>query len=138
MRYTTVSSPIFPNRSVASLSLKSPQNNSARHTIYVKKNAAVLAVAVFLILLTVLSSFADYEISQKLYLGQMPSDNFFGVLFAFIGILPTFVGWSFLGASITYLCRYRVQDKSKRRLLYVFSTLLFCFLFSIFATRCFL
>ena len=106
--------------------------------MYVKKNATVLAVAVFLILLTVLGSFADYDISQKLYLGPMPSEKFFGVLFAFIGILPTFVGWSFLGASITYLCRYRVQDKSKRRLLYVFSTLLFCFLFSIFATRCFL
>ena len=106
--------------------------------MYVKKNAAVLAVAVFLILLTVLGSFADYEISQKLYLGQMPSDNFFGVLFAFIGILPTFVGWSFLGASIAYLCRYRVQDKSKRRLLYVFSTLLFLLSFFYFCNTLFL
>ena len=46
----------------------------------------------------ILGSFYDFEITKKLYIGQHFSNNFYGILFSFIGVIPTFVGWSFLGA----------------------------------------
>ncbi len=82
-----------------------------------------------LILLTVCGSFFDYEIADALYCGQKPSDNFFGVLFAFIGIIPTFVGWGFLGGSLFYLSRKHVRSLAKRRWLTALSVLLFVLAF---------
>lgn len=86
---------------------------------------AVLFVALMLFALTVYGSVFDYEIAKAVYIGQLPSDNPFGIIFAFIGIIPTFVGWSFLGASIFYLAKKQVDSKLKRRWLTAFSVLLF-------------
>ena len=89
-----------------------------------KTNCFVLVSLLALILLTVCGAFFDYEIANALYLGQLPTENIFGIIFAFIGISPTFVGWSFLGASILYLSK-KIDKTTKRRLLIAFSVLLF-------------
>ena len=89
------------------------------------KNIGVLLVTIILLGLTIYGSFFDYQIANKLYIGQHFSDNIFGIIFAFIGIIPVFVGWSFLGASILYLSRKNVSDLLKRRLLIALSVLLF-------------
>lgn len=83
------------------------------------------AAAVILIALTVCGSVWDLKIAHAVYLGQSPSENVFGVLFSFIGILPTFVGWSFLGAAIACLSQKQVEDTKKRRRFMVFAILLF-------------
>ena len=93
--------------------------------MYKKRNIAIAVVALVLLGLTVCGSFWDYEIATALYWGQQPAENFFGVLFAFIGVIPTFVGWSFLGASILFLSKRQVCGKIKRRLLIALSILLF-------------
>ena len=90
------------------------------------------SVAAVLLALTVLGAFFDYEIAKALYLGEKPTENFFGILFAFIGIIPTFVGWSFLGASILCLARRDVINKTKRRPLIALSVLLFILSFFFF------
>ena len=76
-----------------------------------------------LILLIVLGSFYDYQIANKVYLGQNASNNFYGILFSYIGILPAFGGWSFLGASILPL-RKKYNKKASGWLL-ALSILLF-------------
>ncbi|MBO5481212.1 MAG: phosphatase PAP2 family protein [Clostridia bacterium] len=88
--------------------------------------------------LTVCGSFWDYAIATALYLGQQPTDNFFGVLFAFIGVIPTFVGWSFLGASILYLSKKRDLSIAKRRWLTALSVLLFVLSFFYFCNTLFM
>lgn len=98
-----------------------------------KKRIILFAsVTVILLSLTVLGSFYDLEIAKALYLGEKPTENFFGILFAFVGIIPTFVGWSFLGASILCLARRDIIDKSKRRWLIALSVLLFVLSFFFF------
>ena len=67
-----------------------------------------------LIVLMVCGSIWDLDIARAVYVGQLPSDNMFGIIFSFIGIIPTFVGWSFLGASILCLSRKYIQDTKKR------------------------
>jgi membrane-associated phospholipid phosphatase len=89
------------------------------------KNFSVLLVAIILLGLTICGSFFDYQLANDLYIGQRFSDNVFGVIFAFIGIIPVFVGWSFLGASILYLSRKNVENVARRRLLIALSILLF-------------
>ena len=89
------------------------------------KNYGLLIVAIILIGLTVWGSFCDYQIANQLYIGQQFSDNVFGIVFAFIGIIPVFVGWSFLGASILCLAKKNVTNTAKRRLLIALSVLLF-------------
>ncbi len=90
-----------------------------------KRNAALIAAIMILVLLTVCGSLWDYKIANALYIGQRPTENFLGVLFSFIGVIPTFVGWSFLGASIFYLSKKYVKSPTKRRWLIALSVLLF-------------
>lgn len=90
-----------------------------------KNTVSVFAVLLLLIALTILGSFYDYEIANALYIGQQPNENLFGVIFAFIGIIPTFVGWSFLGASILCLSKKSTVGKIKRRWITVLAILLF-------------
>ena len=85
----------------------------------------VLTAAAILIALTVCGSVWDFEIANAIYIGEMPRENPFGIIFAFIGIIPTFVGWSFLGASIFYLSKKQIEDTKKRRWLIAFAILLF-------------
>jgi membrane-associated phospholipid phosphatase len=49
----------------------------------------------------------------------------FGIIFSYIGIIPTFVGWSFLGASIFYLSQKHIDDIKKRKWIKAFAVLLF-------------
>ena len=79
------------------------------------QNVLIIAVMAVLTGLTILGSVHDYEIANAVYIGQQPNENFFGVLFAFVGIMPTFVGWSFLGASIFCLAKKQVKSAKKRR-----------------------
>lgn len=73
-----------------------------------------------LILLVIIGSFYDFEIAKISYFGENVSDNIFGIIFSYIGIIPTFVGWSFLGASIFYLSK----NANKRKWLRVLSIFL--------------
>ena len=93
------------------------------------KTSGLLALAFILLALTVAGSFFDYQIAQTVYAGQSVKENFFGVVFAFIGVIPTFVGWSFLGASILTLMRRKGLTKGKRRGLIALAVLLFVLAF---------
>lgn len=97
-----------------------------------KRNIAILSIAVLLVILTVWGSFRDYQLAQNLYLGQTLKDNIFGVAVAFVGIIPTFLGWSFLGASILYLATNKVEQTKKRRWLIALSIFLFVLSFFFF------
>lgn len=94
-------------------------------------NPAHFGIAFGLIILTAFGAFFDFEISRAIYLGYHPQENLFGVIFAFIGTIPTFVGWSFLGACILSLAR-REDVVRRRRLialavfLFILSLLFFC------------
>ena len=90
-----------------------------------KTNLPIIAMVILLLVLTVCGSFYDYEIANKTYIGQKPTENVFGVCFAFIGVVPTFVGWSFLGASILCLAKQQIHEKGKRRWLIALAILLF-------------
>ena len=94
-----------------------------------KRNIAIFSVIVLLLMLTIVGSIWDYEIANGVYIGQTASENFFGILFAFIGIIPTFVGWSFLGSSIICLAKKQVENMKKRRWLISFAVLLFVLAF---------
>ena len=83
-----------------------------------------IAIAI-LVALTVCGSIWDFEIANAIYTGQTPSENIFGIIFSYIGIIPTFVGWSFLGASIFHLSKKQIEDTKKRRWLKGFGILLF-------------
>ena len=83
-----------------------------------------IAVAILLILIA-LGSVWDLEIANAVYIGEMPSENMFGIIFSYIGIIPTFVGWSFLGASLFYLSKKQIDNTTKRRWLIAFAILLF-------------
>ena len=94
-----------------------------------KRNAAIISVIFLLIGLTIFGSFCDYEIAIRLYRGESASDNLLGITFAFIGVIPTFVGWSFLGASILCLTKKQIQETVKRRWLTALSIVLFALSF---------
>ena len=83
-----------------------------------------IAIAI-LVALTVCGSIWDFEIANAIYTGQTPSENIFGIIFSYIGVIPTFVGWSFLGASIFHLSKKQIEDTKKRRWLKGFGILLF-------------
>ncbi len=78
-----------------------------------------------LISLAVWGAFCDFEIASAVYLGETFSENPFGIIFAFIGVVPTFVGWAFLGASIFCLSKKQVKNTKQRRILIAFSIILF-------------
>jgi membrane-associated phospholipid phosphatase len=90
-----------------------------------RERVSIIAVIALLIALTIIGSFYDYKISNSLYLGQQPNENPFGILFAFIGIAPTFVGWSFLGASIICLSKKQTDCKINKKCLTAFAIFLF-------------
>lgn len=104
-----------------------------------KRNRVLIYIAsVILIALTVCGSIWDFEIANAVYIGQTPSENIFGIIFSFIGIIPTFVGWSFLGASIFCLSKKQIQDTAKRRWLMALAILLFVISFFYFCTTLYL
>ena len=88
------------------------------------RHAPIVIAVVLLLALTVCGSFWDLEIAQAVYLGETPAENLFGIIFSFIGIIPTFVGWSFLGASIFYLSKTQIANTKRRRWLMAFAVLL--------------
>ena len=90
-----------------------------------RNNVSIYIATAILLALTVCGSFWDWEIANALYIGQRPSENMFGIIFSYIGIIPTFVGWSFLGASIFYLSKKQIKNAKQRRWLIAFSILLF-------------
>lgn len=89
-----------------------------------RRHVSIYISVAILLALTVCGSVWDRSIAYAVYMGETPADNLFGVIFSFIGILPTFVGWSFLGASILYLSKKQVEDVKKRRWLTAFAILL--------------
>ena len=95
-------------------------------------------VGAMLLALTLIGSIWDYEIASFVYLGQMPGENIFGIIFSYVGIIPTFVGWSFLGASIICLSKKHVASTKKRRLLIAFAVLLFVLSFFYFCNTLYL
>lgn len=100
-----------------------------------KQNHILIYItATILIALTVCGSIWDLQIANMIYIGQTPSENLFGIIFSYIGIIPTFVGWSFLGASIFYLSKKQIADTRKRRKLIAFAILLFVLSFFYFCT----
>ena len=91
-------------------------------------------VSAILIALTIFGSAFDLEIANAIYIGQTPSENLFGIIVSYIGIIPTFVGWSFLGACILCLSKKQVENPAKRRWLTVLAILLFVISFFYFCT----
>lgn len=85
---------------------------------------SIYIATAILLALTVCGSVLDFDIANAVYIGQMPSDNIFGIIFSFIGVIPTFVGWSFLGSSILCLSKKNIADTKKRRWLMAFAILL--------------
>lgn len=97
-------------------------------------NFSIFVVSAILIALTIFGSAFDFEIANAIYIGQTPSENLFGIIVSYIGIIPTFVGWSFLGASILCLSKKQVENPAKRRWLTVLAILLFVISFFYFCT----
>ena len=90
-----------------------------------KQNYISISItAAILLALTVCGSIWDFDIANAVYIGQMPSENIFGIIFSYIGIIPTFVGWSFLGTTIYYLSKKQIENTKKRRWLMGFAILL--------------
>lgn len=90
-----------------------------------QSHISILIAAVVLLALTACGSVWDLEIAKAIYFGETPSENMFGIIFSYIGVVPTFVGWSFLGASIFCLSKKQIEDTKKRRWLVAFAVLLF-------------
>jgi membrane-associated phospholipid phosphatase len=99
---------------------------------------SISIAAAILLALTVCGSVWDLEIANAIYLGEQPSENIFGIIFSYIGIIPTFVGWSFLGASILYLSKKQIANATKRRLAMAFAILLFVLSFFYFCNTLYL
>ena len=97
-------------------------------------NFSIFMISAILIALTIFGSVFDLEIANAIYIGQTPSENLFGIIVSYIGIIPTFVGWSFLGASILCLSKKQVENPAKRRWLTVLAILLFVISFFYFCT----
>ena len=97
-------------------------------------NFSIFMVSAILIALTIFGSAFDLEIANAIYIGQTPSENLFGIIVSYIGIIPTFVGWSFLGACILCLSKKQVENPAKRRWLTVLAILLFVISFFYFCT----
>ena len=89
-----------------------------------RSSISIYFAATILLVLVVCGSIWDFDIANAVYIGQTPSENMFGIIFSYIGIIPTFVGWSFLGASIFYLSKKQIEDAKKRRWLTGFGILL--------------
>lgn len=90
-----------------------------------QSHISIYIVTAILLALTVCGSIWDLEIAKAIYIGETPWENPFGIVFSYIGIIPTFVGWSFLGASIFYLTKKQITDIHTRRRLTALAILLF-------------
>lgn len=99
---------------------------------------SISVAAAILLALTACGSIWDLEIANTVYIGQTPSENIFGIIFSYIGIIPTFVGWSFLGASIFCLSKKQIENTPKRRWLMAFAVLLFVLSFFYYCNTLFL
>lgn len=99
-----------------------------------KQSHTLIYITVMILLaLIACGSICDFEIANEIYIGEMPSENMFGMIFSFIGIIPTFVGWSFLGASIFYLSKKQIEDTKKDAGIRYSLLFFLCFRSSIFA-----
>lgn len=104
-----------------------------------KQNYISLTIATaILFALTICGSFYDLAIAKIVYLGETPEENIFGIIFSYIGIIPTFVGWSFLGSGIFYLSKKQIENTKKRRWLIAFAILLFVLSFFYFCNTLYL
>ena len=103
-----------------------------------RSHVSISVAVVLLVALTACGSIWDLKIANVTYISQMPSENIFGIIFSYIGIIPTFVGWSFLGASILYLSRKQIASATKRRCLMAFAILLFVLSFFYFCNSLYL
>lgn len=104
-----------------------------------KQSRILISIAaVILLTLSVCGSIFDLEIARALYTGEKPEENIFGIIFSYVGIIPTFVGWSFLGASILYLSKKHIENTKKRRWLIAFAVLLFVLSFFYFCNTLYL
>lgn len=108
------------------------------HNMQKQSYVSISIAAAVLLALTVCGSFWDLEIANAIYLGEQPSENIYGIIFSYIGIIPTFVGWSFLGASILYLSKKQIESARKRRLAMAFAILLFVLSFFYFCNTLYL
>ena len=93
--------------------------------MYSKINIPLISVLTATFILTVFGAFFDLEIAKAVYFGEEFSENPFGIIFAFIGLIPTFVGWAFLGASILPFVKTQEMRTGKKRALVTLSVLLF-------------
>ena len=84
-------------------------------------NLTVLFVAVAAL---VVGSVWDYEIAKATYIGEMPHENIFGAIFSYIGIIPTFVGWSFISAGVVAIANGSSYSQRATVWLRVFGILL--------------
>lgn len=103
-----------------------------------KQNISLVIIFFILIFLIVIGSFLDLKISDSLYLGETFGSNFFGILFSYIGIIPTFLGWTFLGSSILALTRKQEIESKKRKWLTVLSVFLVVLSFFFFCNTLFM
>lgn len=95
-------------------------------------------MSVAVAIMAILGCFYDLEIAKAVYVGQSFKENPFGIIFALIGVIPTFVGWSFLGASILHLVNKNVEKGKKRNWLIALAVLLFVLSFFYFCNTLFL
>lgn len=88
-----------------------------------KKIPAILALTL-LSGLVLIGSLRDYEIARALYLGQ-GIENPFGIVFSYLGAIPTFLGWSLMGATLLSLSLRQEKGTPGRRGTVALSVLLF-------------
>ena len=69
----------------------------------IQRRYIFLICVVFILFL--IGSFYDFEISNECYIGNGVNENIFGIIFSYIGVIPAFLGWSFLGTVILFLSK---------------------------------
>jgi hypothetical protein len=85
------------------------------HNTQKQSHISIYIAVAILLSLTDFGPVLDLEIANAVYLGQMPSENMFGIIFSYIGIKPKFVGRSFLEANIFYFSKNSIGDTRKIR-----------------------
>lgn len=118
------------NKMVANIIYPGEDNLTMQKRIYFP----IYIVAAVLLALTICGSIWDLRIANAIYIGETPTENMFGIVVSYIGIIPTFVGWSFLGASILQLSKKQIGDAKKIRRLKAFAVFLFVLSFFYFCT----
>ena len=90
----------------------------------IKLKYLFLLFLVFVMLL--IGSCLDLTISNICYISQLGSKNLFGIIFSYIGVIPAFVGWSFLG-TIIFILSKNESNKKKKIVLRILAVLLVLF-----------